>query len=418
MPRPQPIIIPGPTGMGGRSTFSDIQIPVGDILKLVNFFQQQNANKAAGADMLKMLGMDSQPVATMTQEPMIGSTEEGVVNMPATMNTPDYSAMGRSPEGRSVLADLIKTNLGSKEKDEKWVIGTQISPDDNKLHSYQIYPNGRKVDLGLAGEDSKTGKYQIGGRYQFMDPKTQKLTEGTYQGPDKTNEPIFSNTVAVQEPYKAPRPIGRGGVSRRTILQDPNSGALYYQDSMLKGTKEEVPTEDSQYMRPITVRGIEAGQASELASMKNTFNRLTDVAGKAEKLQDKFGPLSGRFTSLKNKFMEDGPSQQVLNELKSMITIAYSLSGKQISIQEMQMLQDAILPTLNQPYGNFLETLKFARDWVGKTHDDRIDSFQNAFFDVKEPYLVRGKEKDKLSFPENEKGKAATSGRFTIKEVK
>lgn len=218
--------------------------------------------------------------------------------------------------------------------------------------------------------------------YFSMDPKTGLFTVD--QGEIPT------------ESFKAKNVMGRGGVSKRPLYQDSLTGKILYADTP-EGQIETASPEDTRIMRPVTARGLEAQQVSELAGLKNTYDRLSDVAVKAEKMQDKFGPLSGRFNAIKTKFMEEGPTQRVLNELRSMITIAYGLSGKQISEQEMKMLQEAMLPTMNQPYANFQATLNFAKDWVAKTHDDRLNYFDQNYFDVNTPRLTKKKEEPKQS---------------------
>jgi hypothetical protein len=106
--------------------------------------------------------------------------------------------------------------------------------------------------------------------------------------------------------------------------------------------------------------------------MRTTYERLEDVEKNADKLKGKFGPIEGRWNNLKVKFLKDGATQGVINELKSMITVAYSLSGKQISYKEMELLQNAMLPRLEQPYENFQATLNFAKNWMAKTHNNRL----------------------------------------------
>jgi hypothetical protein len=184
------------------------------------------------------------------------------------------------------------------------------------------------------------------------------------------------------ESFKAKNVVGRGWASKRPVMQDSSTGEYIYADSFDKGIREKATSDDTAMLRPVHIKSIDAGQSVDLAGMKNTYDRLGDVAVRAEKMKDKFGPISGRWTKLKAKFMNDGDTQYAMNEIRSMITIAYQLSGKQISVQEMKMLEEALLPTLEQPHENFSATLKFARDWVARTHDDRISYFNQLGFDV------------------------------------
>jgi hypothetical protein len=111
---------------------------------------------------------------------------------------------------------------------------------------------------------------------------------------------------------------------------------------------------------------------------------------------------------LKQKFIGDGDTQYAMNEIKSLITLAYGLSGKQISEREMKLLQDAILPSLNQPYTNFRATLKFAKDWVASTHDTRLKGYRDSGFETKikplayDNEFVQAKEALKNGAPKDE----------------
>jgi hypothetical protein len=61
---------------------------------------------------------------------------------------------------------------------------------------------------------------------------------------------------------------------------------------------------------------------NELSQMKTTYDRLVEVESKIKSLGNKSGPLEGRWNKLKVKFANDGPTQEVVNELESMITIS------------------------------------------------------------------------------------------------
>jgi hypothetical protein len=116
---------------------------------------------------------------------------------------------------------------------------------------------------------------------------------------------------------------------------------------------------------------------NQLAEMATTYDRLVEVGKKLAGKPDMSGPLQGRLNALRVKYQNDGETQTVINELKSLITIAYALSGKQISEKEMKLLQEAMLPTLNQPSANLLATISFARDWLAQGHNKRLE-YQTA----------------------------------------
>ena len=83
MPRPTPIVIPGQTAMGGSWKKSDIQIPLGDILKLIGQYKTYQNEQAAGAaqvDLAKSLGLGGKVVQSDAELP--GTSGEGIVSMP------------------------------------------------------------------------------------------------------------------------------------------------------------------------------------------------------------------------------------------------------------------------------------------------------------------------------------------------
>ncbi len=117
---------------------------------------------------------------------------------------------------------------------------------------------------------------------------------------------------------------------------------------------------------------------TQLANMKNTVDRISDLELRSKDLKGRFGPIEGRWTALRQKLVNDGPTQELMNEMSGLITMAYALSGKQISYQEMEMLKQAILPTLNQPYQNFLATVNMSRQWLISQHNDMLDYFHGT----------------------------------------
>lgn len=154
MPRPTPIVLPGPAGMGGRATSSDIQIPVGDILKLVNFFQQQKAAEESGKSMLDVLGMaQKQAPAEPPMEPTPIDTGGGLVNMPAPMQAQpagvDYSPLAKSKVGQDLLSSLIL----EKNKPTSGAIGTSIQSYDKDGESYD-----RLIDMRTGKTVQELGK--------------------------------------------------------------------------------------------------------------------------------------------------------------------------------------------------------------------------------------------------------------------
>ena len=137
---------------------------------------------------------------------------------------------------------------------------------------------------------------------------------------------------------------------------------------------------------------VPAAEVSQLSGLKVTYDRLNDVSKRLSdpKMLKKVGPVAGRFNKLKVKFMNDGLTQEVINDLNQTITLAYGLSGKQISYQEMQMLKEAILPQLEQPGSNIAATLRSATSWIAKTHDEKLMYLNDSGYTTKVKPLSGG----------------------------
>jgi hypothetical protein len=116
---------------------------------------------------------------------------------------------------------------------------------------------------------------------------------------------------------------------------------------------------------------------SDTKNIIGTMDILDDMASDP-KMAKRFGPVDGRFTKIKQMFVEDGPTQEMMNNIESLIRVAYSLSGKQISYQEMELLKSAMLPQLNQPHLNFMATLKTARRWMESNYNDLLSTYTQS----------------------------------------
>jgi hypothetical protein len=191
-----------------------------------------------------------------------------------------------------------------------------------------------------------------------------------------TGEQVYTNKFGqiVKDPN---RQVGRGQAmgeapSPQTVGKTP--------PTQMAGGTEMAEPKSKGLVKPKTAK--EAKQLSQesinqLAEMATTYDRLVEVGKKLSNKPDMAGPLQGRLNALKVKYQNEGETQTIINELKSLITIAYALSGKQISEKEMKILQEAMLPTLNQPHSNLMATIAFARDWLAQGHNKRLE-YQTA----------------------------------------
>ena len=183
-----------------------------------------------------------------------------------------------------------------------------------------------------------------------------------------TGQQVYTNKFG--EIIKNPN-IRKGGQTSQMVAGAgaPSSG------TSMGGTQPTTGQSENLVKPPAAKEPKQLSQDSinQLSDMATTYDRLVDIGKKLADKPDLAGPLQGRLAALRVKFQNEGETQAVLNELKSLITIAYSLSGKQIGKEELKMLQEAMLPTLNQPHSNLMATISFARDWLAQTHNKRLE---------------------------------------------
>jgi hypothetical protein len=95
--------------------------------------------------------------------------------------------------------------------------------------------------------------------------------------------------------------------------------------------------------------------------------------------------LTGAFEGRANEALQhirDNPKFETLRRRTNrLITIAYALSGKQISAQEIKLLQTSILPQVKQMDKNFLTALDELEDWVRRNGNDAQDAYEKSRYD-------------------------------------
>ncbi len=116
------------------------------------------------------------------------------------------------------------------------------------------------------------------------------------------------------------------------------------------------------------------------------FDSLSDVLNT---VSEKFkadptlvGPINARVRGFQAKFFGDKNFARFSKEVKSQIEIAYALSGKQISVQELKMLEEAILPVITQPGQSFEGALEFAQNWVATRKNQTLNALEASRYYV------------------------------------
>lgn len=129
---------------------------------------------------------------------------------------------------------------------------------------------------------------------------------------------------------------------------------------------------------PVQSKQISEGSLKEFAVFDTLLQSIDEIEDAVKKNPNLAGPTDNLWNQIKIKFINDPDITRVDRSVNTLITLAYALSGKQISLGEMQLLQSAILPRLNQPEENFLASLGIARDFVTNTKANRLKNFKAA----------------------------------------
>jgi len=105
MPRPQPIVIPGQGSMGSSVKRRESFINPEPLIKLFQYYQQQQADETAAVALARMMGIGNTPAPrTISNQDTMGG---GLVNMP--QQTPmDVGASSKSPQFQKTIFDVFK----------------------------------------------------------------------------------------------------------------------------------------------------------------------------------------------------------------------------------------------------------------------------------------------------------------------
>ncbi len=122
--------------------------------------------------------------------------------------------------------------------------------------------------------------------------------------------------------------------------------------------------------------------AGQLGVFDSLINQIKDIRVLSARSPELIGAVEGRWNKLKSRFVDNRDFTELDRNVESLITIAYALSGKQISEREMRMLKGAILPSVTQPDANFEVALDFAEKWLTTNRDNRIKRLKASGFFV------------------------------------
>lgn len=151
-PRPVPIIIPGPTGMGGRFKQSEVTLDIKGLVDLYNSTIGKGKREQADIEAVRALGPllgfpgeEPVPEGVTMQMP-----EGGIVNAPREVpKTPIIESVAQSESGRKFIFDAL-TKLSSSNADPKeYTQTTTLVGPDGKPHRYGYNPKTNNYDRDM-----------------------------------------------------------------------------------------------------------------------------------------------------------------------------------------------------------------------------------------------------------------------------
>jgi len=125
-------------------------------------------------------------------------------------------------------------------------------------------------------------------------------------------------------------------------------------------------------------KALPASEASTLAQLKTTHQ---DIQLTREAWDE---GLTGAFQGRANEALQGVRNHPAFEKLRrrvaKLITVAYALSGKQISKEELELLQTTILPQVKQMDQNFLVALDELDNWITRNGRNKEEAFGKAYY--------------------------------------
>ena len=255
--------------------------------------------------------------------------------------------------------ELVQANKGQQVKflpeqsDGDWNVfetGNTLSKINKKT--------GRIENTGLSAKTKKTKDSKLTPDHKVI--KDNKSPTGwSYKNLRDDNAPLIGG---------APPPGTTVGYN--TVLgKDPEGNVITFNSRTAELSKKDTVGK----ILPKTERIVGEETLKEIGSMNSLLTGIKNIRASAKTQMDKIGPIEGRWNQIKTKFVNDGDFEAMNREVESLITAAYALSGKQISIQELKLLQNAILPTITKPDVNFIVALDHAENWISRQKKERVN---------------------------------------------
>lgn len=249
------------------------------------------------------------------------------------------------------------------------------------------YDKVRKIVGGMTGETTqnvlqKTLTQKLGGdpakhyTQQIKMPTDESETGlGYFQyNPDSGTYDKYIGPA--QKPSRGMQFKGYVPGTNEPIIFDPRGGRLMARSR--GGEREHFGGPGM----PTSKKIISENTLGQIGTFDAILDGVKHIRTIATERQDFLGPVEGRWNKLKSNFV-DNPDFTVLDrEVESLITIAYALSGKQISEKEMRLLKAAILPSVTQPDANFMAALDHAETWLMRNRGRKVEQLKTSGYRV------------------------------------
>jgi hypothetical protein len=168
-------------------------------------------------------------------------------------------------------------------------------------------------------------------------------------------------------------------------------GAMVGQRGPGGGDITQKPLPGGEMPGPKTQQRMSEPVLKALSKFKTTHQ---DIQEAREKFNAAWvGPVSGRGRDIAQAVRNDPQFEAFRRTVGRMVTVAYGLSGQQISDREMERLHKVLLPSVTQMDENLLATLDELDGWIVRNTNNELDYNKMSDYIVKdEMYLKRIKE--------------------------
>lgn len=328
MARPQPIIIPGPTGMGGSyktTTGPDLLGLLQGLTQLANLYQStigaQNANEvnqAGIAEMARMLGLNKAEAGQ--SGPAVQSPTGGVVNQPSmpSIQPVNFNALANSPTAAKAIQNLFE----KKNTPPEYSFGNDAA--FNKTNPQDQYPVGvpRSATTSPTNDLKGYAEYAYGGdagkaQLSMLTPEGKAAFDAFKKTKDSTalaaekfrqlDSKLQADPASISpdekrwhDAYISEKGIGAtayGTARSQAMLDQPTVVWDTATNTKHSVTKRQSLDNPDRYQAPTTPAAVEAMPTTDIKVMQQSAPSVISLADKtlANMDDNNLGPLKSRW---------------------------------------------------------------------------------------------------------------------------